>query len=212
MGIEIAIVAAIAFVLWSASQAQSQLDSSAGSSGDPSLQPVDGSFSAGDVPSYDVIPVSSYSGTDATGVAFVDQIENISTQVNRPGIDEIVQRWAVAIQTVEGYTVGKPNITESKTGLTGSRAYRNNNPGNLRVNGDLGMSDGYGVFSSYDKGRQALINDLYAKIRKYPTFTVAQIMARYAPAADQNDPVAYAASISNALGVDVNTQMQDLGA
>jgi hypothetical protein len=124
----------------------------------------------------------------------------------------IAETWALAIQTYEGYVPHPPgaNVTNPETGLTGSRSYRNNNPGNLRVVGDLGTDDsGFGVFSSYDLGFGALVSDLKAKISKYPNATLGQIMARYAPPSENNTS-AYADYISQQLGVPLDTTMAQL--
>lgn len=113
------------------------------------------------------------------------------------GASTVVKRWAEAIQKHEGW-------------FPGSRSYRNNNPGNLRVKGDKGVDpQGFGIFSSYELGRAALEADLRAKLRKYPTYTIAQIMARYAPP-HENDSKRYAAVVAKALGVTTETQLRDL--
>lgn len=114
--------------------------------------------------------------------------------------------WANAIQQFEGWS--PPNSQYP----TGTVSWRNNNPGNLREQGDMGMDpNGFAIFSSYQVGFQALVNDLNAKIQKYPTYTIAQIMAIYAPASDGNNPTAYAQVVANALGVPVNTPISQLG-
>lgn len=116
------------------------------------------------------------------------------------GIDSVVKKWADAIQTHEGW-------------YENSRSFRNNNPGNLRVNGDLNPptdSGGFGRFSTYEKGRAALEGDLRAKIIKYPTWTIAQIMERYAPSSDGNNTAVYAQTVATALGVSVNTKLAEL--
>jgi hypothetical protein len=110
----------------------------------------------------------------------------------------VVKKWADAIQNHEGW-------------FPGSRSYRNNNPGNLRVTGDKGVdSGGFGIFSTYEKGRAALEGDLSAKIRKYPSQTIAQIMERYAPSSE-NDSALYASVVAKALGVSVSTKLSELG-
>lgn len=110
----------------------------------------------------------------------------------------VIQKWADAIQNHEGW-------------YNGSRSFRNNNPGNLRVQGDEGVDkDGFGKFSSYELGRSALEKDLAAKLVKYPTYTILQIMERYAPSSDGNNTQAYAQVVATALGVDVNTKLASL--
>lgn len=101
-------------------------------------------------------------------------------------------------------------ITQHEGWYPGSRSYRNNNPGNLEVDGDLGRdSGGYGVFSSYNAGRNALVADLTAKVRKYGSWTLYQVMARYAPP-KENNTQAYADTVAAALGVTTATLVRDI--
>jgi hypothetical protein len=81
-----------------------------------------------------------------------------------------------------------------------SRSFRNNNPGNLRHHGPagiypvverhLGADDGqnYACFPTAVDGCAALA-DLLAT--SYKDNTVAQIIAKYAPIEDRNDPEKY---------------------
>lgn len=109
-----------------------------------------------------------------------------------------IQTWADAIKAFEGW-------------FPGSRSFRNNNPGNLRVAGDLGTdSGGYGVFSSAEAGMAALTSDLQAKARKYPNETLAEIMQRYAPASDGNDPLKYAKFVASKLGASVTDTLNSI--
>jgi hypothetical protein len=108
------------------------------------------------------------------------------------GAPDYVNAWADAITIHEGWTVG-------------SRSYRNNNPGNLEIQGDLGVdSGGYGIFSSYSAGRNALVSDLVAKVNKYGSWTLYQVMARYAPPSENNTQ-AYADAVASALSVTTTT-------
>lgn len=96
-------------------------------------------------------------------------------------------------------------ITVHEGWREGSRSYRNNNPGNLEIDGDLGRdSGGYGVFSSYNAGRNALVADLTAKFRKYSSWTLYQVIARYAPPSENNTQ-AYASAVASALGIRTQT-------
>lgn len=88
----------------------------------------------------------------------------------------------------------------------GSRAWRNNNPGNLR-SGPPSDTKGFTIFSSYAAGFQALANDLEIKIcgkskhidyTKNPTFlTYVRV---YAPSDDGNDPKGYCQTLCTYLG------------
>jgi len=120
---------------------------------------------------------------------------------------DLVQRWALAIQSHEGW-------------FSGSRAYRNNNPGNLKIDGDLGRDeDGFAKFSSYEAGFSALQADLRAKLRIYPDFSILQIMTRWLggdpsdpKVTGEGDPFRYADVVAAALGASPNTKLRDLGA
>lgn len=88
----------------------------------------------------------------------------------------------------------------------GSRSWRNRNPGNLRAGSPTDL-DGFTIFPSYEKGFQALMNDIRAKITghsahidysKNPTFF--DYVNVYAPAADGNDPASYAMAVLRSVG------------
>jgi hypothetical protein len=86
-------------------------------------------------------------------------------------------------------------------------SYRNNNPGNLRTWGNLPTAGGFAVFPTYAEGYNALrrqielntarglnLNEFFAG--KPGTY------AGYAPAADNNRPATYAATVAQWLGID----------
>lgn len=105
---------------------------------------------------------------------------------------------AQAIQTIEGW-------------FPGSLSYRENNPGNLTYAGQPGASPvqvcnptchTFAQFDSYSDGYQALVNQVNLDASRGET--IAQFAAKYAPAADANDPASYAAQIATAAGLSVN--------
>jgi hypothetical protein len=131
-------------------------------------------------------------GTDSPdgGTTDAGTIDDLVALVMVP---DYINAWADAITIHEGWNPG-------------SRSFRNNNPGNLEIQGDAGAdSGGYGVFSSYNAGRNALVADLSAKVRKYGAkgWTLYQVMARYAPPSE-NNTVAYANAVAAALGGSVS--------
>lgn len=70
-------------------------------------------------------------------------------------------------------------ITAVKGWHPGARRYRNNNPGDLAY-GDLGLdAQGRGRFSSYARGRAALLHDLELTIARYPQWSVWVLVAFY---------------------------------
>jgi hypothetical protein len=127
--------------------------------------------------------------------------------------------FGAPVQNLGGFGTRKPSAGDLAAALVptegqpGDLNYRNNNPGNLRVPGDLGTdASGFGIFSSWEKGFAALEDDINAKLRKYPHANLQQLMARYLgqggdPATivpqktTQGDPVAKANAIAKALGV-----------
>lgn len=105
---------------------------------------------------------------------------------------------AQTIQKVEGY-------------YPGSLSYRLNNPGNLTYAGQAGATPvqvcnptchNFASFPTYDQGYQALQNQIQLDASR--GLTIAQFTAKYAPAADQNDPASYASTIANASGLSVS--------
>ena len=99
---------------------------------------------------------------------------------------------------------------------SGSRSFRNNNPGNIKAGafadsmGATGKDDaGFATFPDYATGRKAQESLLFNS-KGYKDLTIAQAIARWAPGSDGNDPVGYAAQMAKAAGVDVNTKLADL--
>ena len=105
-----------------------------------------------------------------------------------------------------------------------NRAWRNNNPGNCRYHfggylpkyGKVGCDkDGFAIFSTSDLGwlylRNMLISWCKGQNPDHPsTETIAQMMSKYAPSSDNNDPVAYAQFLTNHLGIDANSSIKSL--
>lgn len=104
--------------------------------------------------------------------------------------------------------------------LKGNVAWRANNPGNLRpgklTNGlgaigviDTGSNGKFLVFPDAQTGARAQ-EALQFETPFYANKTIAQAIKRYAPAGDNNDPVAYAQRLADALGVSVDTTLSSL--
>jgi len=114
--------------------------------------------------------------------------------------------WALAIQSFEGY-------------FPGSRAYRNNNPGNIKFVGQktaTGQDDkGFCVFPDYKTGLEALKSLLrYAATgnSKYynPAGDLFAWASVYAPASDNNAPRTYAEFVAKKIGVPISTPIREL--
>lgn len=112
---------------------------------------------------------------------------------------------ALGIQQQEGY-------------YPGSRAWLNNNPGNLVYVGQSGATgqdtQGFAVFPDYATGFQALVNQVNLDMGRGLTF--AQFTAKYAPAGQgANNPALYAQNLATAVGLSpadllsANTQASD---
>ncbi len=120
-----------------------------------------------------------------------------------------IERIADAIKEMEGY-------------YTGSRSFRNRNPGNLKwtpYTKSLGAIDkdsgGFAIFPSTEAGRKAIIqlikdakNGLLKAYR--PTMTLLEFFSVYAPAADKNNPTSYSATVAKKVGISINTKLNQL--
>ena len=99
---------------------------------------------------------------------------------------------------------------------TGSRNWRNNNPGNLefgdfaRRYGAIGSDGRFAIFPTYEAGKRAK-EALLFEGRGYAGMTIAQAITRYAPP-NENDTAMYIRTAAAAAGVSPNTLMGDLNA
>lgn len=98
--------------------------------------------------------------------------------------------------------------------LSGTRNWRNNNPGNLeygefaRSKGAIGTDGRFAVFPSYDAGRQAKSSLLFESPR-YADKTIAGAISRYAPSFE-NDTQGYYSRIARDTGVSADTPLSSL--
>lgn len=120
------------------------------------------------------------------------------------------------VTAVSAYQNGLTRIYTNDDGSVtvlrgGSRAWRNNNPGNIKYGanakaaGAIGKdSDGFAIFPDYQSGLQGIANVF---TRKYGNSTIDQAMQGYAPPSE-NDTAGYIASLKN-RGVPGNTLIRD---
>jgi hypothetical protein len=112
-----------------------------------------------------------------------------------------------AFSTAPGANVPPPTL--------GTRAQRNNNPGNLTNlgggrlwPGQTGTDGRFAIFGTQAAGAAAADQNLVAKQTQHGLSTLTQIIGDpqhgWAPAADGNNPAAYAAAVGRAAGVDPN--------
>lgn len=83
---------------------------------------------------------------------------------------------------------------------------KNNNYGNLRPSsepwqGQTGTNKGFVVFSSVEYGLRAMIKTLWTYYNSHGLTTIEKIVNRYAPAADSNNPTAYADFVAKDSGI-----------
>jgi hypothetical protein len=127
-----------------------------------------------------------------------------------PPAPGLLMKFCLAIQIHEGWSGPSTQYP------TGTRSYRNNNPGNIKYGdfarscGATGKDDkGFAKFPEYLDGFNALkaliTNAANGKSSIYkPTMTLEQFFSKYAPSSD-NNPAAYARVVARKLGVDYKT-------
>lgn len=95
----------------------------------------------------------------------------------------------------------------------GTRAWRNNNPGNIRMSefsrraGAIGSAGGFAVFPDEQTGMRAVKSLL--RTENYNKLTIAGAISRYAPPSE-NNTAAYHRSIEKLTGLSINRRMSDL--
>lgn len=95
----------------------------------------------------------------------------------------------------------------------GSRAWRNNNPGNIRdgdfakKHGAIGEAGGFAVFPNETAGRKALSDLLNTK--PYQSLTVGEAIKRYAPP-NENNTVQYIRNIEILSGVKATKPIRNI--
>ena len=124
-----------------------------------------------------------------------------------PGTPDIVQRFASAIATAEGFF------------LAGSRAQRNNNPGNVTSSfgqSTTGQDAQFPIFATVADGWQALYNQVYkmfygGSVYYNPSMTISQVGFIYADGAhDPSGAFNWAANVAAAMGVTTDTPLTTL--
>jgi enamine deaminase RidA (YjgF/YER057c/UK114 family) len=96
-----------------------------------------------------------------------------------------------------------PEVTPSAAPPAGNASV--NNPGNLRP---VGASTGFQQFATPEDGMNALVNDITAKASGKSAVmgtlppTLRNIITKYAPVADNNNPDAYTAFVAKQAGID----------
>ena len=149
--------------------------------------------------------------------AYVQNPDGTYTRQNESQGADRAQSGGISRDTILGdFTESQKDafidaVTKHEGYYEGSRSHRNNNPGNIKGgsyadrHGAIGVDDGgFAIFSDPAAGRDALENLLF-NTETYPTLTVEDAIARYAPAADNNDVDAYINSVVSAGATDRTT-------
>ena len=115
----------------------------------------------------------------------------------------LVERIAIAISEMEGFN--KP----------GSRAQRQNNPGNLRSWGKTPIVEGFANFPTAAEGWSALRRQIWRNVDRGLTLYEffggkPNVYAGYAPDADGNRSRHYAEFVAKRAGIPVNVPLNKL--
>lgn len=121
-------------------------------------------------------------------------------------------------EPVRAYADGKDVVYEHESGrkykkVNGTRAWRNNNPGNIRYSefsqnaGAIGQAGGFAVFPSEEIGTRAVFSLLRSD--SYVDLTIAAAISRYAPPVE-NDTAKYHENIKKLTGLSINRLISDL--
>lgn len=143
--------------------------------------------------------------TDQTSAAPGDTLQS---RLGSASIREVVR-------AEPGVLIVKNATGEQTRREGGTRAWRNNNPGNIeygafaRRQGAVGSDGRFAVFPSYAVGRNAKRELLFGRDSKYIDLTVAKAIARYAPDFE-NTTLEYSSRVAKAVGVPVNTKLREL--
>jgi hypothetical protein len=121
--------------------------------------------------------------------------------------------FSQVLEAGAGYTVVRgPNGEALRR--EGTRAWRNNNPGNIefgpfaRSQGAIGTDGRFAVFPTYEAGRAAKEQLLWGS-KSYRGMTIGQAINRYAPPFENNTQ-SYASTVARAAGATTATPMASL--
>ena len=125
------------------------------------------------------------------------------TVARTPVSSGLVERIAIAISEMEGFN--KP----------GSRAQRQNNPGNLRSWGKTPIVDGFANFPTAAEGWSALRRQIWRNVDRGLTLYEffggkPNVYAGYAPDTDGNRSRHYAEFVAKRAGIPVNVPLNKL--
>lgn len=136
----------------------------------------------------------------------------------QPTQNSMLTLFALAIRNFEGW--GAPGSRLNGVYYpSGTRSYKNNNPGNARyfsggyhsMYGKVGKDkDGFAIFKDYDTGFLYLQNMIKQKARNHPLWNIYDFFVAYAPKEDNNDPRRYATFVASKLAVTIEYPMSKI--
>jgi len=123
----------------------------------------------------------------------------------------LIDSLALAIARMEGY------LDASGAVKSGTIAYRNNNPGNLRSWGSNPVVGGYASFPTASAGWVALKRQIELNIGRGLTLEEffggkPGVYGGYAPSGDNNDPNGYARNVAGWTGIPLGKPLNTVGA
>lgn len=148
------------------------------------------------------------------GVMKPAPVEYKVVQNEKPKTTAVSPVFSKVISSASGYL-----LVESKSGhriesSSGTIAWRNNNPGNLKntafskKNGSIGEDYlGHAVFPTLEIGKKAQKALLFGADSVYGNLTLDAAIRRYAPKSDKNDPKEYVNYVVRTAKVNKNTIM-----
>lgn len=124
----------------------------------------------------------------------------------------------MSFENVSGSLLGLAEAIKEFEGFApGTRAWRNNNPGNLKFTawtqqqGAIRADDkGFAVFPDFQTGFRALVALLELRRRQHPDWSILDLMMSYAPPSDNNPTGKYAQFVASKIGARIDTKLSEL--
>ncbi len=153
-----------------------------------------------------------------TGVIAAPDNAPVSNEVAASTVNTPEQN-SVASHPIRAHESGRDVVytytNQSQTRRSsGTRAWRNNNPGNIRPGrftdsaGSIGRAGGFAAFPDEQTGMDAII--LLLKTPRYQAKTLAQAISAWAPPSDGNNTSSYQQQVSNETSVALSTPLHSL--
>lgn len=157
------------------------------------------------------------SGLSSEQVSTEDDFDNDDSDLSDyyPSAPEINSQNFISADDGDNNSVIYTDKNGQKTKYVGgTRAWRNNNPGNLRYydfakkHGAIGEAGGFAVFPDFATGENAqralLLSDSYINL------TIVEVIEKYAPTDDDNNVNAYVRSLEQKTGLKSNRTLKSL--